>query len=80
MSENQTPNRHPYQQPKLIADEVTDIRNQIWNLIEEMPMTRKQMEAFDVVKSRLWGVQKVLRELPGEPKLIEKTESVGVDV
>jgi len=47
---------------KAQVEEVTEVRNTIWNLTDEMPMTRQQYEYFQVVKSRLWEVQSKLRE------------------
>jgi hypothetical protein len=44
-----------------LADEVTEIRNNIWNLVEIMPMTRLQFASFENIKDRLWNVQKSLR-------------------
>lgn len=46
-----------------LADEVTNIRNQLWILTDEMSMTRRQYDSLEVVKDRLWRVQDELRNL-----------------
>lgn len=43
------------------ADEITSIRNQLWQLTDDMPMTRNQARSMEVVKDRLWRVQELLR-------------------
>ena len=46
-----------------LADEVTSIRNQLWNVVDDMAMTRHQYQQIETVKERMWRVQKELREL-----------------
>lgn len=45
------------------ADEITNVRNQLWALTDYMPMTRGDMRNIDTIKDRLWKVQENLRAL-----------------
>ena len=57
------PRHLAYQRPPTLSDEVQSIRNQLWQITDDIPMTVRQRDIIKTVKERLWDLHEKLNTL-----------------